>query len=221
MKMRYAIAALVIFPAMPAIAQVQNEETPAMGETVTAAVGGTVWEQYQYAGKPGIIIEGSVQAQWGSAEFVDLPAGSALVVLREKKMKACRKLTQLPNIGTSFWSDCLFDTDGDGKFDRVSYNSNGFSKPIETPIPYHRGVIPMDGDGGSPTFRKVILYLGADGSSLKLSYREFSNDMARPAFTEDFSIPLGKTFPQNIAVKDKVITVLGLDGMGLKYQLVK
>jgi hypothetical protein len=95
-----------------------------------------------------------------------------------------------------------------------------FAKKIELPLAYRRVITETKGDGPN-TFRKVLLFVGSDKDAIRFSYREFANDLARPAFTEDLSVPLGATFPQTIAVKDRVLTVHKIDGMGLSYELVK
>ena len=78
-------------------------------------------------------------------------------------------------------------------------------------------MVEVEGDGAS-SFRKVIIYSGVGDGIIKFSYREFTNDMARPAFTEELTLPLGKSFPQDIAIKDQVFTLISVDGMGLTYQ---
>lgn len=216
--MRGAVAfAVLIASITPAHADTEIRVEPAVGEEQTEPVGGVIWQEYQFEGTDGVVIDGAVNANWGRAEAVNLPAGSALVILRERRLKACRTVTHFQSIGTRIWSDCLFDLDDDGRFERVSYSSSGASKRLEAPVAYRRDVIEMVGDAGSPSFRKELLYLGSDSSSLRLRYREFSNDIARPAFSEDLVIPLGETFPQDIAIKDQVITLLEINGMGLRY----
>lgn len=207
--------------AAPVWAQTSVRQEPAIGEMKTAPVGSTIWEEYRFEGTTGVIIDAPVRANWGTVEVVDLPAGSALHILREKKLKACRTYTMLPNLGVNLWSDCLFDLDNDGRFEKVSYNSSGASKAVDPPVPYRRGLIEIVGDRSPPNSKKILIYLGGDATTLKLSYREFSNKMARPAFTEDLSIPLVTTFPQAVAVKDRIITIHGISGMGLSYQLTK
>jgi hypothetical protein len=54
---------------------------------------------------------------------------------------------------------------------------------------------------------------------LRLSYREFSNDLARPAFTEELSFPVSDAFPQTIVWRNTKITLLGLDNEGLRYRI--
>ena len=218
--MRGAIALAILLAGItPAYADTEVRVEPAAGEVRTEPVGGMIWQEYQFEGTDGVVIDGAVNANWGRAETVDLPAGSALVILRERRLKACRTVTHLRNIGTRIWSDCLFDLDDDGRFERVSYSSSGASKRIDPPVAFRREVVEMLGDAGAPNFRKELLYLGGDSTSLRLSYREFSNDIARPAFSEDLVVPLRENFPQDIAVKDLVITVFGIDGMGLRYAI--
>ncbi len=52
---------------------------------------------------------------------------------------------------------------------------------LKEPVAYH---IEERQVAAGDNFRQVISYLGVSGETLRLSYREFSNDMARPAFNE-------------------------------------
>jgi hypothetical protein len=55
---------------------------------------------------------------------------------------------------------------------------------------------------------------------LRLSYREFSNNMARPAFTEELTIPISKTYPQDVAVKLVKLRIHSIDGLGMRYEIL-
>lgn len=207
------------------VANAQSTEsriTPAVGEASSASVGSPMMEEYRYSGVEGVIIDQAVSANWGSAERVDLPAGAGLFIIREKRLKACQTrqtFSHLPG-APSIWSNCLVDTDDDGRFDKVIYSSDGFSKTVDPAAPYHRGIVEVSGDGGE-NFRRVLIYSGVSGGALRLSYREFSNDMARPAFTEELTIPLGNTFPQEIAVKNYRFSIEAIDGIGIHYKRTK
>lgn len=214
-----SVAAFPLTLAASADAQQVNQETP-HGEVRTAPVGGIVWEKTAFNGVPGVVIAGDVHANWGSAETVDLAAGFTLMIIREKKLKACRARTTTRLGGYSFggWDDCLIDADQDGRFDKVSFNEVGGAKDIIPPVPYTKTMVPVSGEG-SASFRKTLTFLGQSGTDIRLSYREFSNDMARPAFTEDLTLPVPASYPQMIVVKDMKLTVLSLDGSGLRYRL--
>jgi len=200
-------------------AQQVRKETP-LGEERAVPVGGTVWESVTFAGAPGVVIAAPVQANWGSLEVVNLPAGSSLIIIREKKLKACRArtITRLGGFSMGGWADCLIDKNQDGSFERVSFNEVGGSKNIDPPVSYTRELVPVVG-AGSNSFRKTLTFLGISGDNLRLSYREFSNDMARPAFTEDLTLPTPIKYPQTILVKEIKLTVLGIDSNGLRFRL--
>lgn len=201
---------------------IERSEVPKVGEEVTATLGSPIWELHQYAGVPGVIIQSAVDTRWGSLEHVFLTVGTPLVVRREKKLKACQSNTTYANLpfAPSVWSNCLIDENNDGAFDKVSYSDGGFSKALSPPVPYVRSVVGMEG-GGAPSFRKLLIYTGADAISVRLSYREFSQDMARPAFTEELILPIGPSLPQDVAVKDKSFRIIKIDGSGLTFVRTK
>ncbi|API58076.1 hypothetical protein BSL82_01170 [Tardibacter chloracetimidivorans] len=143
-----------------------------------------------------------------------LRTGEPLFQIGTKKaFKACTvRLNELR------WPTCLIDDDGDGRFDRAGRNSLAPAHPLAAPAAYATSSdirVPAVASG----FSRAILYQGFAGDALRLSYREFSDDIARPAFSEDLSVPLGKTFPQKFAVKGLVFTIHSIDGMGLEYSL--
>ena len=204
--------------ATSALAQIQEGSKPAVGEIATASIGSPMLTEYRFRGVPGVVLHGDIAANWGTAESVALAAGTPLVIIRPKKVKACQTRT---NLG---WVNCVIDTDDDGRFDRVSFNDVGGAKNIVPPVPYDKEPVQMGvnarfGEGND--FKRVYVFTGVSGDTLTISYREFVNDLARPAFTENLSLPLSKEFPQSIALKNRVFEITGVDGMGLHYKLVK
>jgi hypothetical protein len=114
---------------------------------------------------------------------------------------------------------CLIDSDGDGKFDQFSQNQ--FSKPgkLEHSVTYKRTTEKKLSEARS--FRQLITYQGVNGKSLLLSYREFAADLARPAFTQELSIPLSDGYPQNVRFKGVGMKIDGIDGSGLRYSITE
>ena len=120
-------------------------------------------------------------------------------------------------LGPEGWPPCFLDDDGDGLFDRVASNDVRKAHPIGKPVPYHRETVLLP--AAASGFTRSILYQGATTDTLRLSYREFKDDLARPAFEESLSIPLTKDFPQKVAAKGAVFTIYRIDGLGLDYQV--
>ena len=215
-------ASLILSPialiASAVSAQIQQGTSPQIGDESTAPIGGELLTEFRFRGVPGIVLEGDVSANWGSLETVVLPTGTPLAIIREKRTKACQSRT---NIG---WLNCVIDTDSDGRFDRVSFNDVAGAKDIIPPVPYHRGPVSMGVDprfGEGDNFKRVYVFTGVSGSTLTVSYREFVNDLARPAFTEALSIPLGANFPQRVSLKSHVFEILGVDGLGVHYRVIQ
>ena len=110
------------------------------------------------------------------------------------------------------------DKDGDGRIDQVSAENVLFtSKKLKEPVAFT--MVDAPASAGADYFRQVLTFSGGAGGVLRISYREFSHDVARPAFTEELSFPLEAAYPQTITWRDTRITLLGLDGSGLRYRV--
>ncbi len=200
-----------------ALAQVANVQEkivaePGIGVIRTVSVGSAIHERSRY-----LLVEETVttvtERMKGGRWFLALtvtPDQPLTQVESKAKFKACTNAGSGP---------CGLDDDGDGDFDRMAQDDMSMAIKLKKPVLYTiRRETRVQSD--PKNFKQVILYAGATGDTLRLSYREFSNDMARPAFTEELSIPITKTFPQMVAVKDIKLWLHGVDGMGLRYEIV-
>ncbi len=214
LKIALALAALMV-PVQAISQDLRTLVVPPKGELKTASVGSTVYERSQYRAFPSYRIASAVVAKILFAQ-VDLPAGTELLQIDSKtKLKACAA-TSIGAFRLGEYNGCLMDDDGDGKFDRVAGNEVQGGKKLPVPVEYSPSEY-IDTAPGS--LKQVLIYLGSTRDTLRLSYREFVNDMARPAFTEEYTFPLEATFPQVIAFKDVKLTVTKIDGAGLHYSV--
>lgn len=113
---------------------------------------------------------------------------------------------------------CLIDDEGDGRFDRVAKDFFDSAKPLPIKVSYSKSLdiaLPPASSG----FVREIRYQGATPDTLRLSYREFNDDLARQAFTEDLSVPLGNHFPQSVALKGLVVSIKAIGSMGIIYSI--
>lgn len=67
-------------------------------------------------------------------------------------------------------------------------------------------------------FQKDFIYNGRVGNSLKFTYREFIDDLARPAFTQDLQYDL--TESDVIGFKDARIKITDATNTTLKYKVI-
>ena len=113
--------------------------------------------------------------------------------------------------GGDLYPACLIDADQDGKFDTVTSDRLGANAKIKEPIPYQ---ISQEMVIDPRAVQRILIYSGGSDRSINLSYREFTADgMARPAFTENFVIPIDK-YPAVISVKSTRFTVYRVSSEG-------
>lgn len=158
----------------------------------------------------------------GSYDLVYVKAGAQSEWHKSQmggKFSACRDEAGLaPHRQRSPGYACLLDKEGDGVFDQVL--AIGMAWPSKLPHPIRYTVAPGERIDADSRFETRLIYLGSANGALLLSYREFNNDMARAAFTEDLSIPLGEKYPQRVAVKGRRFEIESLSGEGLTYRLL-
>lgn len=225
MKRQVVIAATIAVSPMPLAAQAidpfsdviaatsQNISKPAKGLQLTVSAGEAILDQRNVRSADGVRLDApAVSPAKLAAQFVFVTGEQLYRVNTSKAFKAC-----WTKLGSEGYPPCLIDDDGDGRFDRAASNSMRKAYPLATPVAYHRDTVFLPPVTAGLT--RSILYQGATADGLKLSYREFSNDLARPAFSEDIIIPITKSFPQQFAVKGAVFTIFGIDGLGLTYQV--
>lgn len=146
---------------------------------------------------------------------VDVPEGTVLTYIDTKRgKKACVLAPTYVIIGHV--RACLVDDDGDGSFDHYSYNENGKLAALKAPAKY--SVKPV-AHSERPSFERRVIYLGATPTTLSLSYREFRDDLARSAFTEELSVPLSSAFPQTVRFKGLEMEISSISGMGMRYSI--
>lgn len=74
-------------------------------------------------------------------------------------------------------------------------------------------------DGNSDYFKQEIIYNGKAGNTLKLSYREYVNSMARPAFSQDLQYDLSES--NVIGFKGVRIEIIKADNVSISFKVLK
>lgn len=69
------------------------------------------------------------------------------------------------------------------------------------------------------SFQQTLLYSGRVGNKLKISYREFSNNSARPAFNNDVEYDFGTS--KTIAYKGAMLEVISADNTSITYKVIR
>ncbi len=107
---------------------------------------------------------------------------------------------------------CFKDEDLDGDFDRAGRDPET-NKRVD--VPYESGEIQFD--ASDEGFRSELVYQGAQRGLLQFAYREFVDDMARPAFTQVISYDLEES--TTIAFQTLELEILEAGNMGIRYRV--
>jgi len=99
-----------------------------------------------------------------------------------------------------------------------------YKRDLVQPVPFRPAVKKLLGDeaigavGSGKMFRKEIVFQGAAGGVLRLLYREYVDDLARPAFSQELTYDIGDE-ELTVAVKGARISIQSAGNSGIKYQV--
>lgn len=114
---------------------------------------------------------------------------------------------------------CLIDDKNENSFTHAVYSYKDIKYPLSNEARYK--ISASEPKYNQDSFKYEALYQGKKGSSIKISFREFKNDMARPAFTQDIDYELEKDGTTFIGFKGLRIQVLKATNMDITYKVIK
>jgi hypothetical protein len=212
---------------------------PKIGESSSAEIGDNLYAEYigNFTYTYAVTLEEDVTVNSGGASFI-MPKGAETDLLTEKKNgsvgKACFKniegiAPEEMKVGdTLIWRKqgtlCLLDENEDGTFDSATLNiytdkSDG-KATLSAPIKYTMDK-KADLQLSATRFQREILYQGSANGVINVSYRELTNNMARPAFDQDVKYEISKDGSTIIAFKGVRIEVLSADNTSIKYRVIE
>ena len=187
--------------------QYQTGSFPELNAPVTVNVGEVMVSEYDYLSQNRAILREAIRGSLWTGRN-SLIAGASLV---EAVSEGVTVYCQPPG---GVGNPCLRDSDGDGYFDRASVmNLYGMlvSPSNIDPVGY-RVSNPTIEDG----FKYELLYQGVDGNVARIAYREYTDNLARPAFSQDLSYTLsdGTT---SISFREVSITIQDANNNDITY----
>lgn len=216
--------------------------------TIAALVAATAAQAGQLQGKPFGVEDVEWQLSPPPAEAMIASAGSVMMsrvrfgVVRITRYEGPRRISIK---GGDFWNDddlavtnlpsgiaacnyylgdkqCLVDANRDGIFEAGGrlLSSGTVLLPLKAPVPY-RPPTTVEVKDPSGEFRADIVFLGEGAGVLRFGYREFHNDMARPAFSEELTIAKPAKLPAAIALKDLSVEILEISPAGIRFAAAK
>lgn len=192
--------------------------TPALGVTATAPVGGEMYSRFNYFTRPGANLSSDASFGLGLGR-VAANAGEPLIeAASDGEVLYCtEKNTYIDPLAGPWLPVCFLDQNKDGQFERARRSGAvQIWADLPAPIAYTKGDLMVPGSG---SFKHELLYQGASRSALKLAYREYTDNLARPAFYQDLTYEM-EPFPMTITFRTVKIEVQKADNNGITYKVL-
>lgn len=113
---------------------------------------------------------------------------------------------------------CLVDTHKTQVFDASMFPNYGNIFTLSSPVPYDVKITETTVENRDD-FYVDVLYQGVSKGEVKISYREFSSGVARPAFTQDVSYELEPNGTATIGFKGMRVKILKATSQNIQYIL--
>ena len=182
-----------------AAAETSRVVAPSINTPSVARVGEALYQESDYELTVGFIpeswqLESSIDDNAGVSGF-EFPAGTEL-----DKSK-----------GTSFCvrnepHKCFHDDDEDGDFDRITARPGiiKYKQTLMAPLPYRYVESRSETRMSGGSFKKELVYLGVSERTLRVLYREYADNLARAAFTQELTYPV---MPGKSAIAFKTLQI--------------
>lgn len=203
---------------------------PAVGEQISALPGEPIYSEFDYPAWSTVELSASLVHN----EKIRFEKGERLYGYTAKDGLLFCSTKRVSNLSGESFYVCLADKKSKGEFDSfaVARESGGQvlyrwlkSLALTPSVPYSPTLDPAiaqvgAGDRGK-SFRREVLYQGAAARVLRLLYREYVNDLARPAFSQELSFDLAESGPTVVVVKNARFEVLEAGNEGATVRVVK
>jgi len=188
---------------------------PQLGVTSSVPVGEVLFSQFRYWRKTGYVLRDSANVSIGGGQ-VHVSSGDFLVksIVEGKTAYCTEKLAFSMIVGGK--TACFTDRENMNLLNEVKVASDvrWWSSDLTSPLAYTSSeiVVPRQ-----DAMKRELIYQGISKDVLRLTYREYFNDMARPAFFQDVTYDVS-TFPTEITFKSVRLRVLSAGNKGIEYQ---
>jgi len=192
-------------------------EHPTAGVSGVARVGEVVYENYDYTVSTSPTLEEGFSRSYLLGRIY-IPPGAALLP-RPKRDGSLQYCTAEPSYsGGGSDITCFSGPPGGGYFTHVRVPSLKYGSwtTMKQRLPYaiQERIL---GEG----FKMELVYQGVADNVLRMAYREYKENLARPAFHQDLTYTLEEEGPTEVSFRSLRIEVTEADNSGLKYRVLQ
>ncbi|MFQ5729204.1 MAG: hypothetical protein ACE5GN_02445 [Waddliaceae bacterium] len=222
---------------LPPIEEHKIGKTPELGLISKAHVGDAIYTEFDYKE---VQREGGRHSEWARLtqgykdSFVlgriNIAPGDLLAGYRDQnglKQYCSTNRTYFDLLVGPYDISCFSDSSGDGSFDKVRVPRLGLGSwkdiggiPFKVEVTRERVGAPA-GQIRIKGFKYELLYQGVSDKTLRITYREYINDFARPAFFQEVTYVFNPSGTTTISFKKVEIDILSANNKLITYRVIK
>jgi hypothetical protein len=191
------------------------------GEVYKVAIGDTMFSEFDYTVRVAAKLRSNIAfivPDTKKPERHDVSSQDLLTFFLDANdggmIQLCTETNTVSVEGKPRFKTCFNDIDKDQKFDEVQ-RWVGMKRKLPETVPYRLFGTAITRINS----RYELVYLGMNGSVLRIAYREYSNELARPAFSNELTFNVDPKRPTPFRYRDLRFEVLSIDGEGITYKL--
>lgn len=182
---------------------------PDLNTNVTVNVGQVMMSEYDYLSQARATAVEEISGSWWTGRQGIQVGDTLILAISNGEEIYCKSLV--------YGAPCVKDTDGDGRFDRA-YTVNTVGMIVSgdniEPAAYREGNQNIQ-DG----FKYELLYQGVQDNTVRIAYREYTENLARPAFSQDLVYTLEQDSPTQIRFRDVSMTIYEANNNAIIYSV--
>lgn len=186
-----------------------------LGKEQVSIVGDVMFSEFDYRALFAAVLTEDLEVSYQGMR-ISAPSGYTLLPYRISGTPGyCSPtLIMYSILGNPAKAACMFDRNSDWKFESVVPEMvDNFGEKEIPLVSYTMTEISESEDG----FKYEFLYNGISGQTLNITYRDFSNNMTRPAFQQDLTYTLASSGPTDIAFRGARMTVYSANNSTVRY----
>jgi len=194
---------------------------PELNQVKTIEVGENIYQkinEYQYDTYDVVLIKSE---KYSDSEWIDIDLNDG--VAKRLVNKTLNKWTSsdLNTICRNNKSRCWVDANKTNTFTYDFEDLNDVNDMALQSRSVEYKLIPTPPTYTEDSFKYQALYQGRIDNKIKISFREFKDDMARPAFTQDIDYELNKNGDTIVGFKGLRIKILKATNMDITYSVIQ
>lgn len=188
---------------------------PPLNQISEANVGDPIYAEFDYIESSGVRLTEGYNASY-SIGTISIPPGGFLHGLRiGDEIQYCSKEKTYNDPVFGPMEVVCFSGAENGTFTKLRHSTVFFVpwRTPEAPVPFKKASISKDAKGK----KTELLYEGLSGDTIRVVYREYIDNFARPAFFQEVTYNLNKEGPTELRFKGVKMRILKADNNGIQY----